>query len=59
MELDRDQKLAVHEYWLNADTLAYFPAPSHPVHHDRLVTELPFPVGSISTRSSGSEPGAR
>ncbi|MFK4101240.1 Uma2 family endonuclease [Streptomyces sp. NPDC019531] len=44
VELDRDQGLAVHEYWLNADTLAYFPAPSHPVHHDKLVTELPFPV---------------
>lgn len=44
VELDRDQKLAVHEYWLNADTLSYFPAPSHPVHHDKLVTELPFPV---------------
>lgn len=44
VELDRDQRLAVHEYWLNADTLAYFPAPSHPVHHDKLVTELPFPV---------------
>nr|WP_063826139.1 Uma2 family endonuclease [Streptomyces antibioticus] len=44
VELDRDQKLAVHEYWLNADTLTYFPAPSHPVHHDKLVTELPFPI---------------
>ncbi|MEW2562109.1 Uma2 family endonuclease [Streptomyces griseorubiginosus] len=44
VELDREQKLAVHEYWLNADTLSYFPAPSHPVHHDKLVTELPFPV---------------
>ncbi|WP_258314536.1 Uma2 family endonuclease [Streptomyces sp. Act143] len=44
VELDRNQKLAVHEYWLNADTLTYFPAPSHPVHHDKLVTELPFPV---------------
>jgi Uma2 family endonuclease len=44
VELDRDEKLAVHEYWLNADTLSYFPAPSHPVHHDKLVTELPFPV---------------
>ena len=44
VELDRDQQLAVHEYWLNVDTLAYFPAPSHPVHHDKLVTELPFPV---------------
>ncbi|MEJ8671514.1 Uma2 family endonuclease [Streptomyces sp. NBC_01614] len=45
VELDRDQKLAVHEYWLNADTLTYFPAPSHPVHHDKLGTELPFPIG--------------
>ncbi|RPF36975.1 Uma2 family endonuclease [Streptomyces sp. TLI_185] len=44
VELDRDQKPAVHEYWLNADTLSYFPAPSHPVHHDKLVTELPFPI---------------
>ncbi|MEU6371726.1 Uma2 family endonuclease [Streptomyces sp. NPDC046909] len=44
VELDRDQKLAVHEYWLNADTLTYFPAPSHPVHQHKLITELPFPV---------------
>ncbi|MGW6733946.1 Uma2 family endonuclease [Streptomyces sp. NPDC055013] len=44
VELDRDQKLAVHEYWLNADTRSYFPAPSHPVHHDKLVTEPPFPI---------------
>ncbi|WP_306184377.1 MULTISPECIES: Uma2 family endonuclease [unclassified Streptomyces] len=44
VELDRDQRLAVHEYWLNTDTRAYIPAPMHPVHHDKLVTELPFPV---------------
>lgn len=44
VELDRDQRLAVHEYWLNADTHSYIPAPMHPVHHDKLVTELPFPV---------------
>jgi Uma2 family endonuclease len=44
VELGRDQKLAVHEYWLNADTHSYIPAPMHPVHHDKLVTELPFPV---------------
>ncbi|MFJ3801515.1 Uma2 family endonuclease [Streptomyces sp. NPDC090088] len=44
VELDRDQKLAVHEYWLNADTLTYIPAPMHPVHHGKLLTELPFPV---------------
>lgn len=43
-ELERDHRLAVHEYRLDADTLAHFPAPSHPVHHDKLVTELPFPV---------------
>ncbi|WP_239157573.1 Uma2 family endonuclease [Streptomyces sp. SID13726] len=44
VELDQDQRLAVHEYWLNTDTLVYFPAPSHLVHHDKLITELPFPV---------------
>jgi len=44
VELDRDQKLAVHGYWLNADSRSYIPAPMHPVHHDKLVTELPFPV---------------
>ncbi|MFE9648426.1 Uma2 family endonuclease [Streptomyces sp. NPDC006365] len=44
VELDRDQQLTVHEYWLNADTRSYFPAPLHPVHHDKLVTEMPFPV---------------
>ncbi|MDT9695138.1 Uma2 family endonuclease [Streptomyces sp. P17] len=44
VEMDREQRVAVHEYWLNADTLSYFPAPGHPVHHNKLVTELPFPV---------------
>lgn len=44
VEMGRDGKLAVHEYWLNADTRSYFPAPSHPVHHDKLVTDLPFPI---------------
>ncbi|MFI9827293.1 Uma2 family endonuclease [Streptomyces sp. NPDC051913] len=44
VELDRDGNLAVHEYWLNADTRSYFPAPSHPVHRAKLATELPFPV---------------
>ncbi|MCM1973989.1 MULTISPECIES: Uma2 family endonuclease [unclassified Streptomyces] len=43
-ELERDRTLAVHEYWLNADTQSYIPAPMHPVHHGKLVTELPFPV---------------
>lgn len=44
VEPEPDQRLAVHEYWLDADTLTYFPAPSHPVHQDKLVTALPFPV---------------
>ncbi|MFG2955131.1 Uma2 family endonuclease [Streptomyces sp. NPDC048291] len=44
VELDRDHKLTVHEYWLNADTRSYFPAPLHPVHRGKLVTEVPFPV---------------
>lgn len=44
VELDRDGQLAVHEYWLNADTRSYFPAPMHPVHRDKLITEVPFPV---------------
>ncbi|MEU9454318.1 Uma2 family endonuclease [Streptomyces sp. NPDC048277] len=44
VELDRAGRLEVHEYWLNADTLTYIPAPMHPVHHGKLITELPFPV---------------
>ncbi|NUO43847.1 MAG: hypothetical protein HOV82_17635 [Streptomyces sp.] len=24
--------------------LTYVPAPSHPVHHAKLITELPFPI---------------
>jgi Uma2 family endonuclease len=44
VELDRDQRLAVHEYWLHAETRSYIPAPMHPVHRDRLITDLPFPV---------------
>lgn len=44
VELERDQQIAVHEYWLNSDTLSYFPAPSHPVHRRELNTDQPFPV---------------
>lgn len=44
VELGRDHKLTEHEYWLNADTLSYIPAPLHPVHRGKLATELPFPV---------------
>jgi Uma2 family endonuclease len=44
VELERDNQLAVHEYWLHADARTYIPAPMHPVHHDKLVTEVPFPI---------------
>jgi Uma2 family endonuclease len=44
VELERDDQLAVHEYWLNADTRSYIPAPSHPVHRRQLATDVPFPV---------------
>ncbi|WP_030568301.1 Uma2 family endonuclease [Streptomyces aureocirculatus] len=44
VELERDNRLAVHEYWQHAETRAYIPAPMHPVHRDKLSTELPFPV---------------
>ncbi|MFI1732802.1 Uma2 family endonuclease [Streptomyces acidicola] len=44
VELDRDRQLAVHEYWLNMDTRSYISAPMHPVHHGKLITEVPFPV---------------
>ncbi len=44
VELDRDNRLAVHEYWQHAETRTYIPAPMHPVHHDKLSTELPFHV---------------
>ncbi|MBA2809687.1 Uma2 family endonuclease [Streptomyces sp. KM273126] len=44
VELDRDRQLAIHEYWLNADTRSYLPAPLHAVHHGKLITEMPFPV---------------
>ncbi|MFJ9583513.1 Uma2 family endonuclease [Streptomyces acidicola] len=44
VELDRDRRLAVHEYWLNVDTRSYVSAPMHPVHHGKLITEVPFPV---------------
>ncbi|WP_223772139.1 Uma2 family endonuclease [Streptomyces huiliensis] len=45
VELEAETRsLAVHEYWLPVDGHAYVPAPLHPVHRDKLVTELPFPV---------------
>lgn len=44
VELEQDQRLAVHEYWLPVESTSYIPAPMHPVHREKLVTELPFPV---------------
>jgi Uma2 family endonuclease len=44
VELQRDNQLAVHEYWLNADTRSYIPRPERPVHRRELTTDLPFPL---------------
>ncbi|MBP2403649.1 Uma2 family endonuclease [Streptomyces syringium] len=44
IELESDRRLAVHEFWLPVDSRSYIPAPMHPVHREKLVTELPFPV---------------
>lgn len=44
VELERDGKLAVHEYWLHDETRSYVTAPMHPVHRDKLITEVPFPI---------------
>ncbi|UNS97617.1 Uma2 family endonuclease [Streptomyces tubbatahanensis] len=44
VELERDNQLAVHEYWLNADTRSYIPRPERPVHRRELTTDLPFPL---------------
>lgn len=44
IERGEDDVPVVHEFWLNRDTGAYFPAPEHPVHAARLSTDFPFPV---------------
>lgn len=44
VERSEDAMPVVHEYWLNRDRSEYFPAPEHPEHHDKLVTDVPFPV---------------
>ncbi|GAA2062016.1 hypothetical protein GCM10009801_04790 [Streptomyces albiaxialis] len=44
VELERDEQIAVHEYWLNADTFSYIPRPERPAHRRELVTEHPFPL---------------
>ncbi|MEX2985261.1 Uma2 family endonuclease [Streptomyces sp. C36] len=44
IELEKDQRLAVHEFWLPVESRSYIPAPMHPVHQEKLVTEVPFPV---------------
>jgi Uma2 family endonuclease len=50
IERGRDHVPVVHEFWLNHDTGSYFPAPEHPAHHEKLITEHPFPV-EIDLRS--------
>jgi Uma2 family endonuclease len=50
IERGKDHFPVVHEFWLNHDTGAYIPAPEHPVHRDKLITEHPFPV-EIDLRS--------
>ncbi|MBH1935052.1 Uma2 family endonuclease [Streptomyces sp. AV19] len=39
-----DESLSVYEYWLPVGGSAYVAAPLHPVHREKLVTEMPFPV---------------
>jgi Uma2 family endonuclease len=50
IERGRDHMPVVHEFWLNHDTRSYIPAPQHPVHRDKLITEFPFSV-EIDLRS--------
>jgi Uma2 family endonuclease len=50
VELEWNAQLAVHEFWLNHETQAYFPSPRHPVHRDKLIVEQPFAV-EIDLRS--------
>jgi Uma2 family endonuclease len=50
IERSEDHLPVVHELWLNHDTGSYFPAPEHPVHREKLITEFPFPV-EIDLRS--------
>lgn len=44
VELERDRRITVHEYWLNPDTRSYIPRPERPVHRGELIAEHPFPV---------------
>lgn len=49
--VEREDDLpVVHEFWLHRERAEYFPAPEHPVHHDKLLTEHPLPV-DIDLRS--------
>ncbi|MGP3967171.1 Uma2 family endonuclease [Streptomyces sp. 6N223] len=50
IERSEDHLPFVHEFWLNHDTESYIPAPEHPVHKEKLITEFPFPV-EIDLRS--------
>ncbi|MEU1374302.1 Uma2 family endonuclease [Streptomyces triculaminicus] len=44
IELEQDRRLAVHEFWLPVGEQSYIAAPLHPVHREKLVTDLPFPL---------------
>ncbi|GAA2922153.1 hypothetical protein GCM10020221_17910 [Streptomyces thioluteus] len=44
VELEDDRRIAVQEFWLPVGERAYIPAPLHPVHREKLVTEVPFPM---------------
>jgi Uma2 family endonuclease len=50
IERGKDHVPVVHEFWLNHDTGSYIPAPQHPVHKGKLISERPFPV-EIDLRS--------
>jgi Uma2 family endonuclease len=44
VERERDDTLAVHEFWLHHKTRSYIESPRHPVHRDKLIAEEPFAV---------------
>ncbi|GAA1916370.1 Uma2 family endonuclease [Streptomyces sodiiphilus] len=50
VERGEDDTPVVHELWLHRDRGEYIPAPAHPEHQDKLVTDVPFPV-EIDLRS--------
>ncbi|MDT0343272.1 Uma2 family endonuclease [Streptomyces litchfieldiae] len=44
VERERDDQIAVHEFWYHARLKEYAPPPENWLHRDKLVTEKPFPV---------------